>query len=127
MLSPVLDSFDTTDLSSLCIFQLEDQFFPSEFGAFDVSVVDALLVPLSKLHQGSNFFVVQSRLSVVPDLIMLVVNHVRGFVAAGFNFKGLIVRSLYWQMFLQPPCCECWMKVKILFAVSRSCRLDVFP
>jgi hypothetical protein len=95
----VLDSLDTTDLSSLCIFQLEDQFFPSAFGAFNVSVVVALLVPFSKLHQGSNFFVVQSKLFVVPDPIMLVVNHILGFVAAAFDFRGLIVRSLYWQMF----------------------------
>jgi hypothetical protein len=127
MLSPVLDSLDTTDLSSLCIFQLEDQFFPSAFGAFNVSVVDALLMPLWKFHCGSNFFVVQSKLSVVSCPIMLVVNHVLGFVAAAFGFRGLIVGLSCWQMILHPPCRECWMKAKILFAVSRSQRLDVFP
>jgi hypothetical protein len=93
MLSPVLDSFKTTNFSSLCIFQLEDQFLPSAFGVFDVSVVNALLVPLSKLHHGSNFLVVQLRLSVVSVPGMLLVNHVLGFVAADFGFKGLIVGS----------------------------------
>jgi hypothetical protein len=82
MLSPVLDSLETTDLSSRCIFQ------------FDVSVFGVLLVPFSKLHRGSNFFVVQSRLSVVPSPIMLVMNQARGFVAVGFDFRGLIVGSL---------------------------------
>jgi hypothetical protein len=50
MLSPVLDNFETTDLSSLFIFQLEDQFLPSAFVVFDVSVVTALLMPFSKVR-----------------------------------------------------------------------------